>query len=102
MLKTVLLNNFSETLIILLGFFNEYKVQNKSIYLKKVFFNIINVFTISFDQFNASKLNKIIALYCNFLLKGQFILSSLTFALWCQKTWNIVYGFNLIFLIFGA
>ncbi len=35
-------------------------------FIWKKFFNIVNVFTISFDQFNASKLNKIIALYCNF------------------------------------
>ncbi len=38
------------------GFFDEWKVQKNSIYLK--YKDIINVFTATFDQFNASLLNK--------------------------------------------
>ncbi len=38
-------------------FFDEYKVTN-SIYFKQIFCEIINVFTVSFVQFNVSLLNK--------------------------------------------
>ncbi len=40
------------------GYFHEYKVQKNSIYLKYIFCNIINVFTVIFDQMNESLLNK--------------------------------------------
>ncbi len=40
------------------GFFDESKVQKSRMYLKQIVCNIINVFTATFDQFNASLLNK--------------------------------------------
>ncbi len=58
MLKTVVLLHFLFIFwwYIYPGFFDEWKVQQKSIYLK--YKDIINVFTATFDQFNASLLNK--------------------------------------------
>ncbi len=48
MLKTVVLLN----IFVFLGFFDEQKIK-KNIYLKfNLFGNIINVFTVIFDQFN--------------------------------------------------
>jgi len=58
MLKTVvLLHIFVETLIhFFSGFFDEWKVQKNSIYLKyKFLYNY--AFTVTFDQFNVSWLN---------------------------------------------
>ncbi len=42
--------------------FNEFNIQNNSIYMKQIFCNIINVFTVTFDKLNVSlwkKINKI-------------------------------------------
>ncbi len=36
------------------AFFYEFKIQNNIIYTKQIFFNIINVFTVTFDQFNVT------------------------------------------------
>ncbi len=52
------------------------------LYLKQIFFNITNVFTITFDQFNASFLNKSINLFQNILLTVNF--------------WMIVYIISII------
>ncbi len=52
----MLLNIFMETLIS--GLFDELEVQKNGICLKYNFFSIINVLTVTFDQFNASLLNK--------------------------------------------
>ncbi len=59
MLKTVvLLYIFVETVIhFFSGFFDEQKVQKNSVYLKQKTCNIINIFTVIFDQFNASLKN---------------------------------------------
>ncbi len=41
------------------GFFDELKVQKNSIYFEiEIICNIINLFTVTFDQFNASLMNK--------------------------------------------
>ncbi len=67
MLKiVVLLHILVETVIIVLfsGLINELKVQKNSSYLKYKSNNIIiNVFTVTFEQFNASLLNKSIHLF---------------------------------------
>jgi len=62
MLRTdVLLNIFVETVKIFFRVINEKKVQINTIYLKYRFFgNIMKVFTVTFDQFKASFLNKMI------------------------------------------
>ncbi len=35
-------------------FLNELNIQNNSIFMKQIFCNIINVFTVTFDKFNVS------------------------------------------------
>ncbi len=59
MLKTVLLNIFVETTMVFLSILclrESSKVQH--LFELKIFCNIINVFTVTFDQLNASLLNK--------------------------------------------
>ncbi len=64
-MKTAVLLNISVEIMLffLLRLFDEWKIQKNSICLKyKSFVNIIHFFTITFDQFNASLLNKSIYL----------------------------------------
>lgn len=71
-------NIFVETVI---HYFHHSLMKGK-LYLKQIFFNITNVFTITFDQFNASFLNKSINLFQNILLTVNF--------------WMIVYIISII------
>ncbi len=53
------------------GFFNEWKVQKgQHLFDIEIFCNIINVLTVTFDQFNASLLNKVLI---NFFLYFFFL-----------------------------
>ncbi len=54
MKTVVLLNIFVEMVLIFSGLFYEWKVQKVSSYLNIILFNIINVFCVNLDQFNAS------------------------------------------------
>ncbi len=66
MVKTiVLLINFVKTMIHFTGFFDEEKVQKNIFYL--IFCDIINISTVTFNQFNAFLLNK----YINVFLKKK-------------------------------
>ncbi len=53
----ILINILVETIFYISGFFDEYKVQENSIYLKPKSF-VTNVFTDTPDQFNESLMNK--------------------------------------------
>ncbi len=56
MLKSVvLLNIFVETTIY---FFQAFLLNRKHLFERETFYNIINTFTVTFDQINASLLNK--------------------------------------------
>ncbi len=59
------------------GFFDEWKVQ-KNIYLKwkSIFRNILQVFVVTLDQFNASFLNKNITFLKKILTDSQLLNSS--------------------------
>ncbi len=50
-----------------LGFL--YKVQENNIYLKCNFCNVVNLFTVTFDQFNRSLLSKSINFFSNQLYR---------------------------------
>jgi len=57
MKTVVLLNVVVETIIHFSGFF-DWKFQKEQYLFKiEIFWNIINVFTVTFDQFNGSLLN---------------------------------------------
>jgi len=72
-----------ETVIFLSWFFDEYKVKKKKdLFRTEIFCNIINIFTVDFDQFNASLLNKSIIYFVLF-----FILTTPDF-------WMVVYIWN--------
>ncbi len=59
---------FSKTFFFFSEFFDEKKVQKNSIFFNRNFCSIIDVFTATFDQFNASLLNKSIHLFFTFYL----------------------------------
>ncbi len=61
----------------ILGDSNKYKPLNKSINLKFVFFIIIDIFIVMFDQFNASLMNENIKIFLYLLFYSKLLNGSI-------------------------
>jgi len=57
--------------IFISGFCDELKFERAAFILNRIFCNVINVFTVTFDQFNASLINKSIDFFYFFPQKIQ-------------------------------
>ncbi len=71
-------------------FLSEYKVQKNIIYFKIIFVSLfMNVFTVTFDQFNASLLNKSIDFKKQGSLTPNFLMVSVS-SQCCSNTFVLV------------
>ncbi len=70
-LKQVLINIFVETVIHFSEYLDEYEVQKSRIFGIEIFCNIINIFTVTFDQFKNSCLNKSINFFKKCRMQSQ-------------------------------